>query len=225
MNEPAPLVEPNPDAPDYSGRPLAPDRLSAIEEFAGPSVLDVGCGNGAYVLRYADRFAIRGVDYQRFDSWNRRPELFSLGDAGKLDQPDSSVDTILSFETLEHLPDPRTALVEYLRVCRRNVILTVPNCALTPGMRASGIIYNHWVDRTHLNFWDLESISALVREVGFAVKVARPINQISMGSVVAESLGLGGFLARTFARGFRVIARPRYHMTTLVVCEKPSRNP
>lgn len=225
MNAALNVSDPTAETPDYSGRPLAPDRVAAIEKHAGASVLDVGCGNGAYVLHYADRFAIRGVDYREFNAWQRRPELFSVSDAERLTHADASVDTVLSFEVLEHLRNPLQALREYFRVTRKNIILTVPNCALTSGMRASGVIYNHWIDRTHINFWDLDSISELVRSAGFRIVGAQHINRLSLGHVFAESLGFGGFLARGFARVHRMIARPRYHMTCLIIGERPAAIP
>jgi hypothetical protein len=102
------------------------------------------------------------------------------------------VDTILSFETLEHLPQPERALREYFRVCRRKLILTVPNCHLTEGMRRSGIIYNHWIDRTHVNFWDLGTISDLVSKCGFTVVHQQHINRMNMGHVLMEALSRRG---------------------------------
>lgn len=207
--------------PDYSVRALNAERLAAIERHAGREVLDVGCGNGAYVLHFADRLRIRGADYRRFDAWAERPELFFLSDAQQLDQPDRSVDTILSFETLEHLPSPERALAEYFRVCRQNLILTVPNCELTRGMKHSGVIYNHWIDRTHVNFWDLDGICRQVRAAGFEIAVRQYINHINLGPVAMEALGLGGFAARVGASLFRRLQRRRYPMTCLVVATRP----
>lgn len=212
--------EPRP-APDYSVRGLNSDRLAAILAHAGTEVLDVGCGSGAYVLHLADQFHIRGVDYRHFDAWNRRPELFQLSDAQELKLPDASVDTILSFETLEHLPDPARALSEYWRVCRRNLILTVPNCQLTEGMRNSGVIFNHWIDRTHLNFWDIEGIAKLVTDAGFKVQHKKHINRINPGFLLMESLDLKGRIARYGAGLFRRLQRRHYFMTNLVVATKP----
>ena len=50
------------------------------------------------------------MDYKPFETWSARAELFSVSDAQALALADNSVDTILSFETLEHLPDPARAL-------------------------------------------------------------------------------------------------------------------
>lgn len=206
--------------PDYSVRGLNRERLAAIEQHAGQDVLDVGCGSGAYVLHLADRYRIRGMDYRQFDSWKQRPDLFEVSDAQHLRLPDASVDTILSFETLEHLPEPDRALREYFRVCRKNLILTVPNCTLTPGMRGSGVIYNHWIDRTHVNFWDLDGMSKQVSEAGFVVRHRQYINHINLGPVAMEALGFKGKVARYGAAIFRRIQRQKYPMTCLIVAAK-----
>ncbi|KQV95936.1 class I SAM-dependent methyltransferase [Rhizobacter sp. Root1221] len=207
--------------PDYAVRGLNRERLAALLQHAGQEILDVGCGNGNYVLHLADRYKIRGVDYKHFAAWDQKPHLFAVSDAQRLDVPDASVDTILSFETLEHLPDPDAALREYLRVCRRNLILTVPNCSLTHGQRASGQIYNHWIDRTHINFWELDTLCQQVEAAGFKVDQRNHINHMNMGPIAMEALGLGGRFARFGAKVFNRLQRTQYPMTCLVVASKP----
>lgn len=204
----------------YATRNVNPDRLAAIRDYSGRSILDVGCGNGAYVLRLADEYDIRGVDHAHFETWRERPELFSISDATQLDLPGSSVDTIVSFETLEHLSDPDKALREYYRVARKNVILTVPNCDLTPGLTKSNLLYSHWRDRTHVNFFNMQSITAAVEKAGFRIRYKAYINRISLGPVIMESLGIKGFPARAGARIFSLMQRRSYYITSLVVGEK-----
>lgn len=206
--------------PDYAIRGLNPERLAAILQHAGEEVLDVGCGNGAYVLHLADRFRIKGMDYKPFETWSARSELFSVSDAQALSLSDNSVDTILSFETLEHLPDPARALNEYLRVCRKNIVLTVPNCDLTPGMRGSGLIFNHWIDRTHVNFWDVDSICDLVEKSGFRVRLKGHINRLNLAPLFVESLCLGTRPSRLLGKLLRKFQRRPYFMTCIVVADK-----
>lgn len=206
--------------PDYAVRGLNPERLAALLQHAGKEILDVGCGNGNYVLHLADRYQIRGVDYKHFAAWDQQAHLFSISDAQRLDMPDASVDTIVSFETLEHLPDPDSALKEYYRVCRRNLILTVPNCKLTNGQRASGVIYNHWIDRTHVNFWDLDTLCRQVEAAGFHIDLRTHINHMSMGPIAMEALGFEGRLGRVGAALFRRFQRTKYPMTCMVIANK-----
>lgn len=204
----------------YQKRGVNQERLKAVLENAGSSILDVGCGSGAYVLQLADQYRITGVDYQPFESWAERPELFAISDAATLDRPDESVDTILSFETLEHLPDPLKALQEYHRVCRKNVVLTVPNCEHTPAMKQSNLIYYHWIDRTHVHFFTLESIKQLALDAGFQNVKAYYINRLTLLPLVQEAFEVPGFLRRIIPRLFARFQKRPYYITCLVVAEK-----
>ena len=205
---------------DYLSRPLNRERLAAIQQYAGHTVLDVGCGNGKYVLHLADTHAIHGVDTQVFSSWNTRKESFSVGSAGDLCFRSSSFDTILLFEVLEHLLDPADALVECFRVAKRNIIITVPNCEVPRSMENSGLIYNHWRDRTHVNFWTLVEAVALVEKAGFDVTFSGHINYINPGHLVAHSIGLSGNLALYFAGFFKLITPRRFPLTTIIIANK-----
>lgn len=204
----------------YQKRGVNNDRLRAVLADAGQTILDVGCGSGAYVHKLNGQYDIRGVDYQSFESWEDTPDLFEVSDAAKLRFDDHSFDTILSFETLEHLPDPAAALKEYYRVCRRNVILTVPNCAITDGMRKSNMLYSHWVDRTHINFFDMQSISALVADAGFKVVKQQYINQISILPLMAEAFGLNATAQKWASKFLKRTQKQQYFITCLIVGEK-----
>ncbi|WP_119458823.1 class I SAM-dependent methyltransferase [Rhodospirillaceae bacterium SYSU D60014] len=204
----------------YANREVNRCRLDAIKAHAGRSILNVGCGSGAYVLELAGEYDIRGIDLQPFPSWTEMPDRFSLSDAAKLNQADDSVDTIVSFETLEHLPDPENVLREYRRVCRKNVILTVPNCDITEGMRKSNMLYSHWSDRTRVQFFNMESITGLVRKAGFRVGHAAYINEINLSPLLLEYLGLRGRTGHLAAGLLRRLGRQRHFTTSLVVGEK-----
>ena len=203
----------------YAVRGINQERLNAILKFAGHSILDVGCGSGAYVLKLAEQRNIAGIDYQRFATWDTMPERFSISDASQLDLENNSVDTILSFETLEHLPDPQKALKEYFRVCRKNIILTVPNCELTPGMEQSKLIYYHWIDRTHLNFFNQIEMRKLIESVGFRVEQNYYINQINLQPFLLEAFNLSGFWGKYLQR-FLCKQQRSYYLTCLFVAYK-----
>lgn len=111
-------------------------------------VLDAACGlgYGSYMLAslgYVDSVvAIDGSDYaidyadKNFGAMNENTHYFVgfLPDA-LTQYPDSSFDTIVSFETLEHVEYPKELLKEFYRV-------------LTPGGRIIVSVPNDWSDET-----------------------------------------------------------------------------
>lgn len=202
----------------YAERALNPERRAAIERHAGRLTIDVGCGNGSYVLQLGQGRAFFGVDGHRFEAWAAAPEKFVVSDAAQLPLAARSVDTVLCFETLEHLPNPEDALWEYRRISRGRLVLTVPNCEITPGMRASGLAYYHWVDRTHRNFYDLDTIKAAVRTAGFRVVEAGYINRIDPFAFVGEVLRLPPIGVKVVRKLLSSVVRP-HPMTCLVVGE------
>ncbi len=204
----------------YTARGINYERLNAVLEYAGHSILDVCCGSGAYVLELEKDYDIRGVDIHQYEPWDAMQHLFSISDAAELDWKDNSVDTILSFETLEHLQEPEKALREYYRVCRKNIILTVPNCELTPAMHQSFLIYSPWLDRTHVQFFTMETITDMVKGVGFKIIKNYYINQISLLPLLTEAFDMSGMGGRLIRKILLKRQKHRYYLTCLVVAEK-----
>jgi SAM-dependent methyltransferase len=202
----------------YAERSLNPERRAAVLRHAGRLTFDVGCGNGSYVLELGNSRKLFGADGHRFEAWDAAPDRFLMSDAAQLPLARGSVDTVLCFETLEHLPDPDRALKEYRRVSRGRLVLTVPNCEITPGMRASNLIFGHWVDRTHRNFYELDTIKAAVKGAGFRVVEAGYINRIDVFAFIGEVLHLPNQVVRVLRKILRPVVRS-YPMTCLVVGE------
>ncbi len=201
----------------YVRRPVNPYRLRALQTHAGSSVLDVGCGNGAYVSALQDGRTTFGLDWQPLPTWASMPGRFAVGLADQLPFSDDSFDTVSCFETLEHLADPQRGLAELGRVARRTVILTVPNCEISRGQRASGLVYHHWVDPTHRNFWSFEEFVDLVAAAGFRVVESARINEIDLRPLVAEAWTNHPVTARLVRGALKLKKQRRYAMTTLVV--------
>lgn len=204
----------------YAVRKINLERLDAILKFAGDSILDVGCGNGEYVLKLADKYDIHGVDINSYESWSAMPNLFSMSNAEKLNWEDNSIDTIISFETLEHLKKPELALKEYYRVCRKNIIITVPNCKISPGMSKSKFIYSHWIDRTHIQFFTLETIKKLITDSGFEITGSYHINKINLSPLFCEAFKLNSFFGKLLSKYFKSKVAHEYFLTCLVIANK-----
>lgn len=202
----------------YPDRPLNPERVAAVEVYGVGSILDVGCGSGAYVRRSeTDSF---GVDLVPADLWREsKTSRFGVADAASLPFRDESVSTVLCFETLEHVPDPEAVAAELFRVCAERLIVSVPNCLMPSAMLRSNLVFGHWRDRTHVNFFDSDSLVALLADAGFDVMDVYLINRIDLGPVVADSLRLPRRLEPLVSKIMRVVAR-EYPMTILGVFEK-----
>lgn len=202
----------------YGERTLNPERRAAVQRHAGPVTFDVGCGNGSYVLEPGIGQTMFGADRHRFKAWDAEPENFVIADATQLPLAGGSVDTVLCFETLEHLPDPDQSLREYRRVSRGRLVVTVPNCEITPGMRRSNLIFHHWVDRTHRNFYALNDLAAAVEAAGFRIVEAGYINRIDLFPLLGEALRIPAPVVRILRKLFDPVVRS-YRMTCLVVGE------
>jgi ubiquinone/menaquinone biosynthesis C-methylase UbiE len=204
----------------YSSRSINRERLNAILKYSDKTVLDVGCGSGAYVNYLATEYQINGIDYKNFDSWKNNPERFIVSDASDLKCSSSQYETIISFETLEHLDNPRKVLEEFYRVADKNIIITVPNCQIPESFSDSNLIYNHWKDPTHVNFWTKSSILELVESCGFKIIELSYINYINPWPLLFDTVGIkirrDSLISRLF---FRILPK-KYPMTILLVAEK-----
>ena len=129
---------------------------------AGRTVLDVGCGEG-YGSALVAEVAPRVVGLDRAEAvaiaarHHRDPRLeYRAQDLDRLDEVAERFDLVLSFQVIEHLPDP----VGFLRSLARRVadggelLVTTPN-------RLMSVSENPY----HLREWTAEELLALARPV------------------------------------------------------------
>jgi SAM-dependent methyltransferase len=91
--------------------------------FVKGRVLDVGCGNQPFHAWFAQADRLMGLDADAVDS---RPDI--VGDGTGLPFSNSSFQSVVCLQTLEHIPDPFAALAEMARVLKPGgyLMLTVP---------------------------------------------------------------------------------------------------
>ncbi|MCH7588451.1 MAG: class I SAM-dependent methyltransferase [Chloroflexi bacterium] len=112
-------------APSYVWREGQKRRFDLINHFAGSrivgSVLDLGCGVGVYLQRFAQRsdsaFGLE-YDFQRARVAQEQGLSITCADGVKLPYPTNHFDLVLSHEVLEHVANDRAALEEIVRVLR-----------------------------------------------------------------------------------------------------------
>lgn len=178
------------------------------------TLLDVGCGNGIYVGQRAG-FAV-GADIAVPQSFAFKGRPFIVADAAHLPFDTQSFDTVSAFETIEHVDDPVNVLRELRRVTKTVGIFTVPNAVVSPGQRRSNLIFHHWIDSTHCNFFDRARFEAALREAGWRPKTIAAINTIDVGPFIVEAFRLPARLERIVSALYRRLGRP-YAMTLLAV--------
>src|SRR6185295_7426634 len=145
------------------------------QRYAGPTVLDLGCGFGAYsgALMAAGLKCVGcdiNLDYLRKAAGNGLPVI---NVDSVLPFPDSSFDTVLILEVLEHVASVEKVLSEAFRVARKNVLITVPNSENIEQMKANDVTYAHMLSSDHLHFFDPASLEALLRRYSKNVSVER----------------------------------------------------
>lgn len=113
----------------------------AREEFSGRRVLEIGCGRGGFSCWFARTWPnsmLTAADFSdtaiaKASAFARSENLcnvdWKVADIQSMPWPDNSFDTVISCETIEHVPEPRTALKELARVLRPGgkLYLTCPN--------------------------------------------------------------------------------------------------
>lgn len=103
------------------------ERLAQLVPADVGSVLDVGCGTGAWLERLADRCMVLGVEPSLVARRLARVPVVN-GNATGMAMPDAAFDLVGCHEVLEHLDDGDlpTACAELARLARRYLLISVP---------------------------------------------------------------------------------------------------
>lgn len=114
----------------------------AAQDLAGKRLLEIGCGRGGLACGLAaapDRpLQIVGADYaatalRKAQSFARQNRLLVINwevvDIQAIAHPSETFDTVISCETIEHVPNPQKAIAELARVLRPGgrLFVTTPN--------------------------------------------------------------------------------------------------
>jgi 2-polyprenyl-3-methyl-5-hydroxy-6-metoxy-1,4-benzoquinol methylase len=149
------------------------------------SVLDVGCGEGVLVQRWAQQLPERrvvGIDLEEpsiQDGWAQHsaPNLdYIVMRAENLPFADHEFDLACAIEVLEHVPDPEHTLAEMARCAERHLLVSVPREPLWRMLNMARGAYWSELGNTpgHLNHWSKRAFVALLSRYGKVAEVRSP---------------------------------------------------
>jgi 2-polyprenyl-3-methyl-5-hydroxy-6-metoxy-1,4-benzoquinol methylase len=176
-----------------SGNPVV-RRLMAgfertLEELFGQaapgSVLDVGCGEGVLVQRWARArpdARVVGIDLEEESiqaGWaeHSAPNLeYRVMEAADLPFAADEFELASAIEVLEHVPDPEHTVAEMARCASRHLLVSVPREPLWRMLNMARGAYWPALGNTpgHLNHWSQRSFVGLLSRHGEVLEVRSP---------------------------------------------------
>jgi len=149
------------------------------------SLLDVGCGEGVLVHKWAQQIAPRrvvGIDLEEPSiqaGWARHqaPNLdYRIMKAEQLPFADDEFDCATAIEVLEHVPDAAHTVSEMARVAERHLLVSVPREPLWRGLNMARGAYLKELGNTpgHVNHWSKRSFVELLSRHGEVVEARSP---------------------------------------------------
>jgi 2-polyprenyl-3-methyl-5-hydroxy-6-metoxy-1,4-benzoquinol methylase len=176
-----------------SGNPVVRRLMASFErslddlmERAEPgSLLDVGCGEGVLVQRWAQSLPssrVVGIDLEEESiqaGWSQRqaPNLeYRTMPAENLPFAEDEFDLATAIEVLEHVPDPEHTLAEMARCARYHLLVSVPREPLWRLLNMARGAYLAQLGNTpgHLNHWSKRSFKRLLAKHGEVVEARSP---------------------------------------------------
>jgi SAM-dependent methyltransferase len=159
------------------------DALEAtLPERPPAAVLEVGMGEGEVTTLVRDRYPdtrIVGVDLPDLDlaaEWRTRGLTGVFADIARLPFPSRQFDLVVGIEVLEHVPDPAAALAELDRLCRGDLVVSVPR---EPVWRVANMARGKYLAALgntpgHVQHWSSRRFAGLIGRRFDVVTVRRP---------------------------------------------------
>jgi SAM-dependent methyltransferase len=160
----------------FPAQTASPECVQLLADYLPPAatVLDVGCGIGAY----CEPLRSRGYDWTGCEtSPHCLRELQARGRPHRairrgwwprrgyrLPARDGEFDAAIAIEVLEHIREPHAFLAEIKRVTRRRALFSVPNLETLPFLSDRLVAPWHMLEGDHKNFFSRFNLGPLLRQ-------------------------------------------------------------
>jgi 2-polyprenyl-3-methyl-5-hydroxy-6-metoxy-1,4-benzoquinol methylase len=185
------------------------------------SLLDVGCGSGAFAAKIKDMYSCIGwgVEIDEKEAAFAKNKLDTVL-VGKIEEvidkiPNNKFDVISFNDVLEHLEDPYTIIHQIKPKFKKSgkLVASIPNVRYIRNLYRL-IFLKDWqyedegiLDNTHLRFFTKKSIINMFEENGYEVVSIEGINQLAgFKKYLIIWLSLGWLLDTTYVQ-YLVIAK------------------
>lgn len=203
-----------------------PERLRKTLQYVSTEerILDFGCGAGAYTKTLNKLgYSAVGLDCVRFSEWSQDPEWFIQNGGNILPFGNDYFHTTISFEVIEHCPEPRQTLKEIHRCTNEYLVLSVPNCNLNNQLRRHDLALAHWTDPTHCNFFTKDIIRNLITESGFEILEIEDCYKIDPNSYYWNSIKLPKVLRLIGKKFFEVLELTETYYSSILVVARVNK--
>lgn len=163
-------------------------KIEYLKKYAvGTDVLEVGSGMGWYSKFLKESgFSVIAIDVNPL-AQIEGVELIK-SDFISVDLNGRSFDTVIMFDVLEHIADEKAALLKVKDICKKRLIMSVPNKD-DAFLVKYNLTYSHFRDKTHFREYSINQIKQVIEVNGFnilSLKLEGPV----MPQVLIEFLNL-----------------------------------
>lgn len=132
----------------------------------GETVIDVGCGVGAYAAPLLEAgIAWHGCDTNLsfIDQMRERGLPVTAVTTERLPFTDDAFDSAICIEVLEHNTEYEPLVWDIARVAKRRAFFSVPNAGAIPALSDRLVVPWHLLEADHKNFFNARSLETLLK--------------------------------------------------------------